>query len=77
MSFFAYTKILADETPIIDRIAIPASIAAAFTVAHIQSAVTIAIGLITVATMIPRMFIAWHDWSKRRSEAKNKESSDG
>lgn len=77
MGFFAYTRILADETPMIDRIAIPASIAAALTVAHIQSAVTIAIGLITVATMIPRMFIAWHDWSKRRSEVKNEEKNDG
>lgn len=68
MGLFSYTKILTQETPLTDRIAIPISILAAFTMAHVQSVTTIVIALVTIGTMIPRMFIAWSDWSKARAK---------
>lgn len=66
MSPLSYMRILTDETPIMDKIAIPTSCLAVVTLAHFQSAITLLIAVVTLLTMLPRMLIAWGDWKESR-----------
>ena len=63
-----YLRILSQQVPTIDKWAVPTAVVLATIVSNANTILTAVIGLLTIATMIPRALIAWREWRRDQDD---------